>query len=194
MKQFEDCSTKDAIIKATLRLIEKEGFKEVTIRKIAKLADVNVALINYHFGSKDQLLNEVIRIFVDSLKDSFTIFDDLSLTPKERIKAFLLQYLRAFRQYPFIGRRIIQEDPVLFNSQMEYMEFLRAIGLKKFQKAIQEISGEQNPRKLTIMTAHLMGATFSPTLVEPLYEKVTGNTFDDIETQVDILIEQYFGH
>lgn len=191
MTYSEELSTKQMILKATLDLIEKEGFKEVTIRKIAKLANVNVALINYHFGSKEQLLNEVIQIFVNSLKDSFTVFDDLSLSPKEQIKAFLLQYLQAFRRYPFIGRRLIQEDPVLFNSQMEYLEFLRAIGLKKFQKVIQEISGEKNQQKLNIMTAQLIGATFLPTLVEPLYEKVTGYPFSDAETQIDILIEQY---
>lgn len=143
MNRLTDNSTKETIINATIKLIEQAGFKEVTIRKIAKEANVNVVLINYHFGSKDQLINEVTQIFIDSLKDSFSIFDDVSLPPRKRIKAFLLQYLIAFRKYPFIERRIIQEDPVLFNNQLEYMEFLRATGFKKFQKPIQEISGEE---------------------------------------------------
>ena len=43
-------NTKDRILNSTLYIIGKEGFQNVTIRKIAATADVNVASINYYFG------------------------------------------------------------------------------------------------------------------------------------------------
>lgn len=191
MKSTNHSSTKQIILGATLSLIKEDGFKGVTIRKIAKLAGVNVALINYHFGSKENLINEAIQVLVTSLKDTFTILDLHSLPPNERIKKFLLQYLHTLRKYPFIGQRILQENTELFNSQLEYLEFLKVIGLKKFQNAIKEVTGEEDTKKLTIMTSQLIGAALLPALVEPHYENVMGYPFPDIETQIDVLMEKY---
>ncbi|MED3662134.1 TetR/AcrR family transcriptional regulator [Ureibacillus terrenus] len=149
-------------------------------------------MINYYFGSKENLINEAIHSLITSLKDTFTIFDDPSLTPKEQIRGFLLQYLRIFRKYPFIIHLVMQENSVFYKSQIEYFEFLNAIGMKKFKNAIREASGEEDPKKLTIMVSHLIGAALLPTLIEPLYEYVTGSPFSNIETQIDILLQQYF--
>lgn len=42
------------------------------------------------------------------------------------------------------------------------------------------------------MVSQLLGAVFLPTLIEPLYEKVTGCTFVAIESQVEFLLDYYF--
>lgn len=188
----KDLSTKELILQVTLELIKKEGFEALTVRKIASLAHINVALVNYHFGSKNKLLNAVIQILVTSFRESFTIFDNAALDPRERLKRFLIQYINAYHQYPFIARRLLNEEPVMFESQLEFVDFIKAIGLKKVQSTIEELSGESDPQKLTIMMSHLLGAVFLPTLIEPLYETVTGYPFSNVEIQVDILLDRYF--
>ena len=49
---------KEAIIQATIKLIEEKGehLDEVTVREICKRAGVGLGLVNYHFGNKDQLI------------------------------------------------------------------------------------------------------------------------------------------
>ncbi|MEC3533749.1 TetR family transcriptional regulator, partial [Bacillus thuringiensis] len=47
MRENENISTKEKILNTTLELIKNEGFESVTIRKIAALSDVNIALVNY---------------------------------------------------------------------------------------------------------------------------------------------------
>ena len=44
--------TKSLILQATLSLLETQGLQKVTVRKIAAHAGVNVAAVNYHFGTK----------------------------------------------------------------------------------------------------------------------------------------------
>lgn len=44
----KDVTRKDLILQATLQLIDDEGFDAISSRKIAKRANVNVALINYY--------------------------------------------------------------------------------------------------------------------------------------------------
>ncbi|WP_428911201.1 TetR/AcrR family transcriptional regulator [Niallia sp. Krafla_26] len=190
--QENDLSKKDLILKVTLDLIKEQGFEGITVRKIAKVANVNVALINYYFGCKDKLLNEVIQLLVSSFQDSFNILDNQALEPKERLKQFLINYINAFHKYPFIGRKLVTQEPLRFDSHQEYITFIKSIGIQKLRTIIQEISGETDQQKLTIMITHLLGAVFLPTLIEPVYEQVTGYPFSNIETRVDILIDQYF--
>ena len=50
---------KERILQAAITCIEREGFERATVRVIAQEAGVNVASINYHFGSKDHLMTQV---------------------------------------------------------------------------------------------------------------------------------------
>src|SRR5690606_39888846 len=52
--------TKAKILDAAFRRLAQEGYAALSVREIARDAGVNHALINYHFGSKDQLVIEVL--------------------------------------------------------------------------------------------------------------------------------------
>src|SRR3982074_3153715 len=51
--------TRAAILNSAERLYADRGFADVTLRDIAAAADVNLAAVNYHFGSKDELIAEL---------------------------------------------------------------------------------------------------------------------------------------
>lgn len=51
--------TRSAILAAAERLYAERGFGEVTLRDIVAAAEVNLAAVNYHFGSKDELIAEL---------------------------------------------------------------------------------------------------------------------------------------
>jgi len=51
--------TRNAILEAAERLYAIRGFADVTLRDIVAAADVNLAAVNYHFGSKDELIAEL---------------------------------------------------------------------------------------------------------------------------------------
>jgi AcrR family transcriptional regulator len=52
-------STRATILGAAERLYADRGFADVTLRDIVAAADVNLAAVNYHFGSKDELIAEL---------------------------------------------------------------------------------------------------------------------------------------
>ena len=52
-------TTKSLILEATERLVAEHGFESVRLRDITTGAGVNVAAVNYHFGSKDKLFEAV---------------------------------------------------------------------------------------------------------------------------------------
>jgi AcrR family transcriptional regulator len=53
--------TKTRILDAAEILFAENGFKETSIHRLARKARVNQAAVNYHFGSKDALVEKVIE-------------------------------------------------------------------------------------------------------------------------------------
>ena len=51
--------TRTSILGAAERLYAERGFGDVTLRDIVAEAGVNLAAVNYHFGSKDELIAEL---------------------------------------------------------------------------------------------------------------------------------------
>lgn len=58
-------STKDRILGAAEELFALQGFSGTSLREVTSRADVNIAAVNYHFGSKENLVNEVFRRRMD---------------------------------------------------------------------------------------------------------------------------------
>lgn len=57
------------ILDATESLFIAHGYKGTSMRQIASQAKVSLAAMNYHFGSKEGLMREVIRRRLDCLND-----------------------------------------------------------------------------------------------------------------------------
>jgi AcrR family transcriptional regulator len=60
-------STKDRILSAAEELFAVHGFAGTSLRQVTSQADVNIAAVNYHFGSKENLVNEVFRRRMDDM-------------------------------------------------------------------------------------------------------------------------------
>ncbi len=60
-------STKQRILGAAEDLFARRGFAGASLRQVTSAAKVNLAAVNYHFGSKDRLIEEVFRRRLDEL-------------------------------------------------------------------------------------------------------------------------------
>ncbi len=60
-------STKERILGAAEVLFAQRGFDGASLRQLTSAAGVNLAAVNYHFGSKEKLVEEVFRRRLDAL-------------------------------------------------------------------------------------------------------------------------------
>ena len=60
-------STKDKILDAAEKLFSDNGFNGTSLREITSLAEVNLAAVNYHFGSKKELIKAVMSRYMNEL-------------------------------------------------------------------------------------------------------------------------------
>lgn len=63
----EAIGTRDRILDAAERLFAEQGFYVTTLREITQAAQVNLAAVNYHFGSKQALVIAVFKRRLDEL-------------------------------------------------------------------------------------------------------------------------------
>jgi AcrR family transcriptional regulator len=82
--------TRQRILEATATCIAEDGVAAVRMAGIARAAGVSTALLHYHFETKEQLFEQVLRYSYDSS----TLLDQESLrreglTPAQRLAAYL---------------------------------------------------------------------------------------------------------
>lgn len=87
-------STRDRIIVAAEELFARTGVARTSLRAITALARVNLAAVNYHFGSKEGLVEEVYRRRLEPLNHARLA--NLEKLEKRRRKPTLEEILEAF--------------------------------------------------------------------------------------------------
>ena len=83
--------TRQRILEAAGRLFAENGFAETTSKSIATEAGVDLASINYHFGSRNGLYQKVLAEAHSSIIDIDKLHDILQrhTEPKTQLKSFI---------------------------------------------------------------------------------------------------------
>ena len=98
-------STRDRILGAAVAVIEREGADRATVRAIAAEAGVNVAAINYHYRSKEELMEAAVVSTWNHAVEDMRKF--LAVGPgaiREGVEALVLYALRGGRWFPKVPR------------------------------------------------------------------------------------------
>jgi AcrR family transcriptional regulator len=64
---ISNMSTKNKILDAAEVLFSDKGFNGTSLREITSQAEVNLAAVNYHFGSKKELIKAVMSRYMSEL-------------------------------------------------------------------------------------------------------------------------------
>jgi AcrR family transcriptional regulator len=107
--------TREKILQAALGLFAEKGFDGASLREITAEADVNLAAVNYHFGSKEALIAELFSYLVepanheriqrlDALEEAA---GDGPLPLEEVVKAFIEPPLLTWSEYGSLPMRFL---------------------------------------------------------------------------------------
>jgi AcrR family transcriptional regulator len=104
--------TADRIVSAATRLFADKGYDGTSVKDICDAAGVNIAAINYHFVSKDNLCRHIIQQFAAENLDSARKTLQTSRNAddfKVRLEIFLRQTIETMIKQKDIVRLIQQE-------------------------------------------------------------------------------------
>ncbi len=134
-----DRETRDRLLHASEQLFASRGFKDVTVRDIARAARANVAAVNYHFGDKQGLYREVLQVAIDAIRETNESGRRAAEghPPAEQLRRYLSVFLRRVLnpEYETVHRLIQREidhptpamDALVEQAARPRLEFLGAV-------------------------------------------------------------------
>ncbi|WP_407700843.1 TetR/AcrR family transcriptional regulator [Streptomyces endophyticus] len=82
------------LLHTAAEVFAEQGYNATTVRKIADHAGMLAGSLYYHFDSKESMLEEILRTFLDELWSGYdTVLDD-ELGPKETLEALVTESFR----------------------------------------------------------------------------------------------------
>jgi len=154
--------TRARILRAALADVSDSGFHKASLARIAARANVALGSVNYHFGSRDELLRELMTALMGDLMARLDAADageggDFF----ERERAALLTYLDHVRSHPALVRladEIKLYEPELYRRGADRMAERMAA---RIRAGIEE--GTLRPmdeRQITAQAQFLLGARY----------------------------------
>jgi len=138
MAEVRNIDTRERILDAAERLFMAHGYEGTSMRQITGEAGVNLAAVNYHFGSKESLMQEVFRRRQDWLNEErMRALDALeaeaagqALKPSAIVDAFFGTLLRMAGDENRGGMTFLR---LLGRTLTEPSEFIRAFLAHEYQ-------------------------------------------------------------
>ncbi|MDI9470736.1 MAG: TetR/AcrR family transcriptional regulator [Bacillota bacterium] len=132
-----DSNIKEDIIVATISLIQRsEGLVEkITIREIAQSAGVAVGLVNYHFGSKKELIEICVERIISQVMKTFGEGESAECEETAQREAdmtsFIVRVFEFLLAHPEISQismlSDLSEPDLKSNSSVSYRAILKAL-------------------------------------------------------------------
>jgi len=167
--------TRTRILDAAEELFMQHGFEGTSMRLLTTRAEVNLAAVNYHFGSKDALIEALFRRRLDpmnaariaTLEKLETEAGGRALAAEAIIRAFVGESLRMIEDAKGGGRNFIR---LLGRTYTEPSKPIRVLigqlyapTMERY-KAAFERALPQMPREELVWRMHFMFGTLSYTL------------------------------
>ena len=154
---------KYAILDAAEDLIAVNGYRSTTTRMIADEAGVNVAMLSYYFGSKEQLLKELIDRHTANVK---RILEQITSQEDHPVTTFR-KFLFAFVDYSFENPKpviIAIREIGLLNQRPEILRDLQRTMLEVHGMFIGVLAEAKKSGYLRNIDTELCVLTFSSTV------------------------------
>ncbi len=187
--------TKTRILDAAEGLFMEHGFEATSLRSLTAAASVNLAAVNYHFGTKEELFQAVLTRRLDPMnQERIEILERLEreaggkpASCEKILFAMLIPALRLARDEKRGGKNFLRvlgrayADPAPFIRHFLHEQYAEMIGRYKeaFLKALPHLSRQE----LTWRLHFVMGAlsyTLAGTDALKLFAQVTAaDKYDD---------------
>jgi TetR/AcrR family transcriptional regulator len=173
----DEANQRERLLDAAVACFAADGIAATSLRGIALKAGVTPALVNYYFGSKEQLLaafveERVMRV-VATLRENLAA---AGAEPRALITAFVEGIHAAVARFPWWPalwmREVINDKGALRDVLLRQLAPQIAQPLAKTLAAAQKrgaVSADLDPRLLVVS---LMGLTMFPLAAEPIWRSI----------------------
>jgi len=181
---------KEKIIEVTTGLIQESSgnIEEITTRMIAERAGVGIGLINYHFDSKNLLIEECIQRIISNVIVSFRPEIDQRLSPVERLKTVAKLVIDFLIANPSVSRISILGDhynPKILDNTMKT--------IKGFSFSLIDSSIPEEEKKVLLFSlSSILQISFLRKDISKESYGIDFNKKEERDKYIDYIIDQLF--
>ncbi len=167
---------KSALLEAARTLFAARSFRTVTVRELAAAADVNPAMVNYHFGGKhgiyETMVAQTVGPILAQLEQAAEGAGDLTFD------GFLGRYQQTLIENPWLPNLVVRE--VLYSDGLFYHSFIEQFGARAGSALMALIERERGAGALRsdldprLAAVSLLSLTVFPLIARPLLEPALG--------------------
>ena len=181
---IEKVDTKARILDSAEKLFGMNGFEATSLRDITTAADVNLAAINYHFQTKDSLIDAIVARRIEPVnKKRFELLEAAGKNPtvEQILTAFMgpVMQVKADAVVPLIGR--ILSNPELFVERV-FHKHLAPVS-QRFVEALSKALPELPPSELLWRLHFSVGVLTHTMLWGRIFPKITNGVCDISDRQ-----------
>ncbi len=166
-------SSRERILQTAVVLFARQGFDRTGLRELAREACVNLAMINYFFGSKKKLLTEILDVFFAGYLQVITTElsgDDSLPTKFERFIVNAVDFFDSNRDFLVVAiTDLHQDDPEITEHKAHWGNRIMAVIKKEVCLPLARETGQEIPPTLIAPLLTSMMASrylFSPVVVK----------------------------
>jgi len=107
-------NTEKKIKQAALELFLEHGFERTSIRDIAAKAAINIALLNYHFQSKENLFDSIFSELLSTYTPTLNSILSSEMALDEKIRQYVSKYIDILQENPrltYFVLSVLQRNP-----------------------------------------------------------------------------------
>ena len=188
-----DVETRERLIDASARLFAERGFSKVTVREICRRAGANVAAVNYHFGGKQGLYDEIVN---SAIRTMHKTTDEIRKAgtgepPEEQLATFVRIFLSRVMEHrdgwihQLMTREISDPTPaldrVIKNVVRPRMEYLAGVIAQLLHCRPDDVRVQYSVMSVQVQCLALLNEraakfqpfTLTPPRIEALVEHIT---------------------
>ncbi|OOG72720.1 TetR/AcrR family transcriptional regulator [Flavobacterium sp. A45] len=177
------------ILRVAETLFAEKGFDGTSIRDIAKEAKINIAMVSYYFGSKEQLLEAIILNRATAIKLQLDILTLEDLDPLQKIHKLIELYIDKINSnrciYKIMHFEFSTSQRVI---NLQAFTDLKKGNLKSLETIIQDGQEKGIFRKdivVPLLTTTILGTYFHFHLNRPFYQTLLNlNTEEEYNTYI----------
>jgi AcrR family transcriptional regulator len=203
--------TRQQIIRAAEQLFADKGLRAMTLRDVTKEAKVNLAAVNYHFGSKDKLMHEVISdriepINAERLRRLDALIKQYGSSPVPLDSIFDSLFRPVFEPdgtgngpnpalIKMIGRTFAEPTDFMRDLHRDFFDELSSRYLVELKRTCPEFADETLHYRFILSVCTMLGATINQVIFENLSAgKSSPPNYDRIVGELIAFATAGFGH
>lgn len=179
-------TTEDIIIDVSTTLFAQKGFYGTSIRDICNAADVNISLISYYFGGKEELYKRVVEQIVNKvmghMKSKFKLFGEIpkpnfNILPKRAKVELFLTVIETMADF-FYSKNISDDEiMIIFREQITSGIPINSEGYDNLRRLLASIIGkDENDKEVIFRCITIIGQVHSARVIKQFSLKMMGQS------------------